>query len=127
MRLSVVIGLLGLIAGLLIALVAGSGGRPVYAQGGAADGSALAVAANFNNGEQDLVWVFDAKAKVLSIYKYQNNTIELIGARNLKWDLLIPVPGELRYKGVHLSPSDVEKAIKKIIKEQGKKGTRKGG
>ena len=112
MRFNIVIGLLGLIAGLLIAIAAGTGGRPVFAQGGAADGSSLAVAANFNNQQEDLVWVFDARKRVLSVYKYKNNSIELIGARNLTWDLQIPVSAELIYKGRHLKPSDVERAVK---------------
>ena len=113
MKFSVAIGILGLIAGLLIALVAGNGGQPVYAQGSAAGSSAIGITSNYNNGEQDLVWIFDSVTKVLSCYKYQSNQVELIGARNVKWDLLIPVDGELRYKGKHLSPSEVQKAINK--------------
>lgn len=116
MKFSVAMGILGLIAGLLIALVAGNGGRAVYAQGSAASSSAMGVASNYNNGEQDLVWIYNPTTKVLACYKYQSNQVELIGARNAKWDLLIPVDGELRYKGQHLSPNDVHKAIDKLIK-----------
>ena len=116
MRVNVAIGLLGILVGLAIAFMSGAANEPAFAQGGAAGGS-FAVAANFNNGEQDLVWLFDAKSKVLAVYKYQSNTIELIGARNAKNDLLIPSPGELRYQGKHLSPRNVEQAIEEIEKQ----------
>jgi len=116
MRVNVAIGMLGILVGLAIAFMSGAGQQPVFAQSGNA-GSSLAVAANYNNGEQDLVWLFDTKSKVLAVYKYQSNTIELIGARNAKNDMLIPSPGELRYKGQHLSPKKVEQAIEEIEKQ----------
>lgn len=120
MRNNVVIGMLGLIAGLLIAMMAGQGEKPVFAQGAAANGSMLAVSANYNNQQEDLVWVIDAKAKRLSCYKYLNNQIELIGARNVKFDLQIE---EFKYKpGVHVKPSEIEKKIEEKQKaEQNKK------
>lgn len=117
MRVNVAIGLLGILVGLAIAFMSGAAQQPAFAQGRTGGGS-LAVATNFNNGEQDLLWLFDDSSKVLAIYKYHSNTIELIGARNAKYDLLIPSPGELRYKGQHLSPKNVEQAIKEIEKQQ---------
>ena len=121
MRLNIVIGLLGLIAGLLVAMAAGSGGHPVYAQGAAADGSMMTVAANFNNQQEDIVYVFDARYKRLACYKYKNNLVEFIGARNLNYDLKIE--GEYIYQGKHLTPAEVKKQVEK----KAPAGTRKGG
>lgn len=123
MRLNVVIGLLGLIAGLLIAMAAGTGGQPVFAQGAAPGGSMMAVAANFNNQQEDIVYVFDARAKRLACYKYKGNLIEFIGARNIMFDLQIK--GEYVHQpGRHLTPT----AVKRVIDQQSKeKPPRKGG
>ena len=108
MRLNAVLGMLGLVAGLLIALLATGGQGQVYAQGAAADGSMLMVAANYNNSQEDYVWILDAKNKRLSCYKYKSNMVELVGARNVKFDLQVE---EFTYKGQHVKPSDIEKLI----------------
>jgi hypothetical protein len=117
MRLNIVIGLLGLVAGLLIAIAAGTGAKPAYAQGAAPDGSMLAVSANYNNQQEDLVWILDAKAKRLACYKYKNNAIELLGARNIKFDLMVE---EFVYQGAHVKPSDIEKKLKERQKNNEK-------
>ncbi len=110
MKINVVMGLLGLIAGLLIAIVAGSAERPAYAQG-MSGGSMLVVPANYNQGQEDIVWILDAASKRMACYRYKNNkVIELIGARNVKFDLQVE---EFEYTGRHVKPSDIEDLLKK--------------
>lgn len=111
MKLNVVIGLLGLVAGLLVAQAAGTGGQRAYAAGGITDGSMVAVTTNYRNGQEELVWVLDSKAKRLACYKYKNNVIELIGARSIKFDLLHLE--DFVYQGKHVTPKQVEKEVPK--------------
>jgi hypothetical protein len=111
MRLNVVIGLLGLIAGLLIAIAAGTAERPAFAQAAGRADMMTAVAANYNNGQEDIIWVLDAVSRRLAVYKYKDNkTIELIGVRNIMFDLQVE---EMNYDGRHLKPSDLEELLKK--------------
>jgi len=116
MRYNLIIGLLGLIAGLLVAVVAGMADRPAFAQGMAADGM-VAVPANFNNQQEDIVWVLDAKSKRMTCYRYKNNMIEFVGARNITYDLQAE---EFVYQGKHVKPSDIEKLLKEKNKERKK-------
>ena len=43
-------------------------------------------------------------------FGYLNKTIELIGVRNIKFDLQVE---EMNYDGRHLKPSDIEELLKK--------------
>lgn len=110
MKFNVVIGLLGLIAGLLIALAVGTDSRSAFAAGGITDGSMVAVTTNHRNGQEELVWVLDTKARRLTCYKYKNNLIELIGARDVEFDLLLR---DFLYQGKHVTPKEVERELKK--------------
>jgi hypothetical protein len=118
MRLNVAVGLLGLLAGLAIAFLAGASERQAFAQGAAADGSMLMTAANFNNGQEDYVWVIDGSTKRMSCYKYKNNGIELLGTRNLKYEMQLE---EFTYAGKHVKPSDIRKELEKKQEEEKKK------
>ncbi len=117
MRVNVAIGLLGLLAGLAIAFMVGFADRPAFGQV-AGDGSMAMTATNYNNGQEDLLWVLDAKAKRLSCYKYKNNMVELIGARNVKYDLQVE---EFTYTGKHVKPSVIKKELEQKQKEEEKR------
>jgi len=116
MRLNIVIGLLGLIAGLLIAIIAGGAEKTVFAQG-MSSGSMAMIPANLNNQQEDIVWVLDSSAKRLAVYRHKNNqVIELIGARNIKFDLQL---SDFQYSNRHFTPREIEKETKKARKTKG--------
>jgi len=118
MRLNVAVGLLGLLAGLAIAFLAGASEKQAFAQGAAGAGSIIMTAANYNNGQEDLVWVIDADKKQMACYKYKNTVIELIGTRGIKWDLQVE---EFTYPGRHVKPSEIRKELDKKQEEEKKK------
>jgi uncharacterized protein (UPF0333 family) len=87
----VIVSLLIAIIGLLLALILLlSAGNPfALADTGASDIGLVAVTGNTEAQNRDLVWVFDPKAKSLCVYDLVGGRLQLVAARNIKFDLLL--------------------------------------
>lgn len=91
MAYKVIISLLLVIIGLLFALVLflSAGNTFVLANTGGSDIGLVAVTGNTEAQSRDLVWVFDPKAKSLCVYDLVGGRLNLVAARNIKFDLLL--------------------------------------
>ena len=122
MKTNIVIALLGLIAGLLIASLAG--GREVaLAQGISSGGSAMtngdmiAVALHNANVQRDMLALVDTRHNRLTLYDFRDsNKVSMVASRNITYDLQIE--GEYIYEGRHISPGDVKRQVEKAAKEK---------
>ena len=83
--------LLLVIIGLLFTLILlpGAGNPFVLANTGGSDIGLVAVTGSTEAQSRDLVWVFDPKAKSLCVYDLVGGRLQLVAARNIKFDLLL--------------------------------------
>ena len=85
------------IAGLLVVLIVSvnSSRTPVIAGTGATAGNIAAVAGNTDGSARDILYVVDTEARTLCVYDYNGGRLNLVAARNIKFDLMLDewVPG----------------------------------
>ena len=104
--------IIGLLAVLIFSI--NSSRSPVIAgSSGMAAGGLMAIAANTEQGNRDLVYVIDTNAKSMAVYECYANRLNLVAARNIKFDLLLD---EWRPRSQKPSVEEVYKETRKKIK-----------
>jgi hypothetical protein len=101
------------IIGLLVALIVSiNSSRSVVVAGtGSSSGGVAAVTGNTDSQSRDLLYVIDTDAKSLCVYEYLGGRLNMVAARNIKFDLLLD---EWR-------PRSQKPSVKEIYEETRKK------
>lgn len=103
------------IIGLLVALIfsVNSSKTIVVGATGSASSGIAAVTGNTESQARDLLYVIDTQAKILCVYQHTGNALNLVAARNIKFDLLLD---EWRPKSQNPSVKDIYNEARKKIK-----------
>ncbi len=110
-----------IIIGLLVALIISinSSHTVVVAGTSSGAGSIAAVTGNTESQSRDLLYVVDTQGKSLCVYEYLGRKLNLVAARNIKFDLLLD---EWRPRSQTPSVKDVYKETQKKTKENTQPG-----
>lgn len=83
--------LMVVIVGLLVALIVSvNSSRTVLVAGTeSSSGGVAAVTGNTDSQSRDMLYVIDTKAKSLCVYDYTGGRLNLVAARNIKFDLML--------------------------------------
>ena len=103
------------VIGLLIALIisVNSSRTPVIADAASASGSISAMTGNIESQSRDILYVIDTDAKSICVYDYQGGKLNLVAARNIKFDLMLD---EWRPRTQSPSVKEVYEETRKKIK-----------
>jgi hypothetical protein len=110
-----------IIIGLLVALIVSVNSSHTVVVAGTADsaGSLAAVTGNTESQSRDLLYIVDGQGKSLCVYEFMGRKLNLVAARNIKFDLLLD---EWRPNSQTPSVKDVYKETQKKTKEDTKPG-----
>jgi hypothetical protein len=78
-----------IIIGLAVALIFSVSTSRTVAGTASGSGGVAAVTGNVESQSRDLLYVIDTTAKVLCVYDFQGGKLNLVGARNIKFDLML--------------------------------------
>jgi hypothetical protein len=100
------------VVGLAVALVLSVSSTRTAAGTESSSGGIAAVTGNIESQSRDLLYVVDTTAKVLCVYDFQGGKLNLVGARNIKFDLMLD---EWRPDSQNPSVKQVYEAVKQKI------------
>lgn len=106
--------LMVVIVALLVALIFSvNSSRTVLVAGtSGAAGNVTAVTGNTESQALDLLYVVDTQAKTVCVYQYRGNILNLVAARNIKFDLLLDEWGNTQSPSVKEVYNKVQKKIR---------------
>jgi hypothetical protein len=114
--------MLTIICLLVVLIISVNSSRTVVVAGtSSTSGGVTAVTGNTDSQSRDLLYVIDAQGKSLCVYEYVGRRLNLVAARNIKFDMLLD---EWRPASQSPSVKDVYKETQKKTKD-GSKAPRK--